>query len=838
MGDLSAAYSGATGPVVSSYPRTVKKPQDYETGILSRLHGMDKNEHSASTSEMHAAVAQLIRDELIPSWEATKDAYHSSDVKQAYYISIEWLLGPNISTALHAIGASNEIRDAIKKLGHDPDIVLNHEMDPGLGNGGLGRLAACFIDSGANRHLPLQGYGLMYDRGFFKQELKDGHQVELPDHWEENGNPWSFRRNDIVYPVSLFRDHPVTLNVVANDVMIPSFDGKTVNTLRLWKVDLPENFNSGNAEINELVHNANAELYPQDKDDAGKNLRIVQEYILTGASLQNILHRHLEKHPTLDNLAESSAIQINDTHPALVVPELIRLLTEVHGMEWEKAKDITRRVTSYTNHTLMGEALEKWHMGKMDYVLPQMVGIINRLQDDLMAEADVQLAHLPEGERNAAKNRMSIRDDDGKGNDFIRMGHLAAYSTNKVNGVSAMHTELVFDDLFPDLTAMRGKDIKINHTNGISPRRWLVKANPALADLTTEVLNTDKWITNLELVEGLGRNRGNADFMRELAAIKHANKERMARMVKATTGVDLDPRAMFDIQIKRIHAYKRQLLNVIHTVALYRDILKNPGADRPAVAKIMAGKAAKGYAEAKDIIKLTNSIADVINTDERTRGKIKLAFVPNYNVSKAEVLIPGADLSEQISTAGTEASGTSNMKFALNGALTLGTRDGANVEIGEQTGEDNIFFFGMNNHEVDARRKQGYDPRPFIEASPRLRDALEFIAQQGEVGQRIAHYMWTNDFYMAAADFDSYWDAHQKAQDLYHHQPDVWLDKSLTNIIAGSHFSSDATIANYQKHNWGIKEVVPDPRRVAKVKSSDHLDARHLPPSAMALQHG
>lgn len=820
-------YSGASGSIVSSHPRYVEKPEYYEANIRNRLHGMGKTAETANTGDMYAAVAQVIRDELVPVWEATKEAYRSPDVKQAYYVSIEWLLGPNISTALNAVGANKEIRAALGKMGHNSDKVLDFEMDPGLGNGGLGRLAACFIDSGANRHLPLQGYGLMYDDGFFRQELKDGHQVELPDEWERNGNPWSFRRNDVAYPVSLFRDHPVTLHVVANDVMVPSYDKQTVNTLRLWKIDVPAGFNSGNAEVNDLIRRANKELYPEDKTEAGKNLRIVQEYVLTSASLQNILDRHLEKHPTLDNLAESSSIQINDTHPALVVPELMRLLTDVHGMEWEQAKKITREVANYTNHTLMGEALEKWHVGKMDYVLPRMRQIIDRLQHDLMAEADVKLAHLSKSERDAAKGRMSIRGGDEDGN-YMRMGHMAAYCTNRVNGVSAMHTELVFKELFPDLTAMRGEDIKVNHTNGVSPRRWLVKANPALAELVTEALGTDKWITNLELLEGLGRNHGNSDFMQDLNTIKHANKQRTAQMVKAETGVDIDPRAMFDIQIKRIHAYKRQLMNLIHAVALYKKILENPDADCPAVVKIIAGKAAKGYEEAKDVIKLTNTLADVINADERTKGKIKLVFVPNYNVSKAEVLIPGADLSEQISTAGTEASGTSNMKFALNGALTIGTRDGANVEIGEQTGEDNIFFFGMKNDQVETLKKKGYRPADHI--SPRLHEALMFIAQQGEVGRRIADYVWTNDFYMAAADFESYWDAHQKAQDLYHHDPQAWLEKSLTNVIAGSHFSSDRTITNYQEKNWGIKEVIPGsaPSRTATVKPTEHAHLSHL----------
>lgn len=823
MNTLRAAYNGASGPVVSAHPRHVEKQEYYEAEIRNALHGMGKTADTANTDDMYAAVAQVIRNELLPVWEATKEAHRSPDVKQAYYVSIEWLLGPNISTALHAVGAEKQIRAAVEKMGHNPDKVLNYEMDPALGNGGLGRLAACFIDSGANLHLPLQGFGLWYYKGFFRQELKDGHQVELPDHWEQTGKPWSFRRDDIAYPVSLFRDHPETLKVVAIDMMVPSFDKKTVNTLRLWKLDVPENFNSPNEEVNELVRRTNAELYPADKDETGKNLRIVQEYILTSASLQNILDRHLEKHPTLDNLAASSSIQINDTHPALVVPELIRLLTDVHGMEWEKAKQITREVANYTNHTLMGEALEKWHVKKMDYVLPRMRQIIDRLQDDLMAEANVKLAHLPEEERNAAKNRISIVDSINEDHVYIRMGHLAAYNTQRVNGVSAMHTGLVFEELFPDLIAMRGEDIKVNHTNGISPRRWLFKANPKLAELVTEALGTDKWITKLELLEGLRSNLDNPDFMDELRKIKHSNKQRMAQMVKSETGVDIDPRAMFDVQIKRIHPYKRQLMNLIHAVALYRAILKDPDADRPAVVKIMAGKAAKGFDEAKDIIKLTNDIAGIINNDPRTKGKIKLVFVENYNVSKAEVLIPGADLSEQISTAGTEASGTSNMKFALNGALTIGTRDGANVEIGEQTGENNIFFFGMNKDEVKSLKKEGY--RSVNHISPRLHEALMFIAEQGEVGRRVADYVWTNDHFMAAADFEDYCDAHQKAQGLYHRDPKIWLKKSLINIIAGSKFSSDRTIAGYQRENWNIKEVVPgrEPSR-----SADHVYLPHL----------
>ncbi len=788
--------------------------RDIENELIDRVKEIVPDVSQAKREDWYAAVSGLLRDRLIPAWQATEQTYQSPDVEtRAHYLSIEWLIGPNISTALQAAKMEGEIKQALDNLGQNSEKILNFEMDPGLGNGGLGRLAACFIDSGANLHLPMTGYGLFYRDGFFRQAINsEGQQEEHPQNWHTEGYPWTFRREDVgPFAVRLFKDNPVVMKVQAHDMMAPSYDGRTVNTLRLWEIEVPEGFDAGNAHKNWEVRAVNQQLYPSDHDTGGKDLRLLQEYVLVSASLQSILKDHLSKHDTLDNLYTTTSIQINDTHPALAVPELMRLLVDDYGMDWNKAKDITRKVCNYTNHTLMPEALEKWDRGKIDHLSPRIESILYRLHNELLDEVDRKFSGLSEQERKEIKDRVQIRSGDD-----YRMGHLAAYCSNRVNGVSAMHTELVFDDLFPDLIAMHGSAVKVNHTNGISQRRFLVKANPALATLITRTLGNEDWITDLEQLDHLADYLEDGGFMERFAAIKRGNKERLADLVFEETGVRLDTNALFDVQVKRIHEYKRQLMNLLHTVALYQDIKDRPGADRPNIAKIMAGKAAPGYGTAKGIIALAHRLQKILDEDKGLDGKLKLAFIPDYNVRKAEIIVPGANLSEQISTAGTEASGTSNMKFALNGALTIGTRDGANVEIGEQAGENNIFFFGKTEQELEAINAAVYKPEEWIEKSPRLKRALEFL---DEIGFRhLADTVRHGDRYRIAVDFNDYWDKHQKAADMYHNSRPEWRQRALVNTIAGGHFSSDRTVAGYARENWSIRPVSPLPEMYEEAK--------------------
>lgn len=795
--------------------------EEVENALIERVKAIVPDVSQAKRGDWYAAVAGYVRDALVPEWLATQQAYNSKDVqRQAHYLSIEWLLGPNISTALQAAKAEEAVTKALVNLGQEPDKILNFEIDPGLGNGGLGRLAACFIDSGANLHLPMNGYGLFYRDGFFRQSINaEGQQEEHPHYWHSEGYPWTFRREDVgPFAVKLFGgDSPLVLQVRAHDMMAPSYDGLTVNTLRLWELVVPDSLDTGDPEKNWALRAVNKQLYPQDHDEGGKNLRLLQEYVLVSASLKSILKGHLQQNRDFTNLAATTSIQINDTHPALAVPEMMRILVDEYKMDWEKAKATTRKVCNYTNHTLMPEALEKWHKGKIEYVLPRLAEIIQKLHDDLMAEADVKLAHLSDEERVQAKGRMSIVFDN-----HFRMGHLAAFNSSRVNGVSAMHTELVFEDLFPDLVAMRGNSVKVNHTNGISQRRFLVKANPALATLITRTLGNDDWVTDLEQLDELERHLDDPAFMERFAAIKRGNKERLADLVKTETGVALDTNALFDVQVKRIHEYKRQLMNLLHTVALYQDIKADPDKDRPKVAKIMAGKAAPGYGTAKGIIALAHRLQNILEEDKSLDGKLKLAFIPDYNVRKAEIIIPAANLSEQISTAGTEASGTSNMKFALNGALTIGTRDGANVEIGEQTGEGNIFFFGKTEQELEAINAKGYKPQDYIDQSPRLRGALDFLDEIGF--KHLADTVRHDDRYRIAADFNDYWDKHEQAADLYHGNRPEWRRRSVVNTIAGAHFSSDKTVDGYARENWGVRPIIPDEniRTQARLDFDEH----------------
>ncbi|MDX2028489.1 MAG: glycogen/starch/alpha-glucan family phosphorylase [Alphaproteobacteria bacterium] len=791
--------------------------KDLQQALLTTLKRHKKTRQSASLTDWYVAVAETARERLLGLWEESQKARNMAGIKTAHYLSIEYLPGPHTWASLHGASIHDAMCEALENLGQNPKEVFGHEPDPGLGNGGLGRLASCFADSAACLHLPVVFYGLFYRDGFFRQHINgDGRQEALPDKWLIDGvNPWGVVREDRRYTVKFHgwqNDRfewvdAIEIPGIAHDIMIPAYDGKGVNTKRLWNVASDAKISG--SEFGEIAGFINDRLYPSDKDERGKKLRLMQEYFLVSCSLQDIIARHLDNHPSLDNLAEFVAIQINDTHPALAVPELMRLLVDEHGMDWKKACEIVRTACAYTNHTLLPEALERWHTGLFQYVLPRHYGIIQGLQADLMNEVETKMACRPQQEKWDVQARVSLVHEG-----HIRMGHVAAFCTRQTNGVSKMHSELMAKTLFPDLRALRGEDAIVNHTNGITPRGWLLEPNPELAILITETLGHENWISDLpQISSGLWGPRSDPDFRNRFRDIKRANKQRLADFVKQLGGPQVSPDAFFDIHVKRFHEYKRQLLNALHVVALYQDIIQNPGQPRPDTVKIFAGKAADSYDAAKDCLALVNFLAKKINNDPQIGDKLKIAFIPNYNVSVARIIVPAADLSEQISTAGEEASGTSNMKFALNGALTIGTQDGANVEIGEKVGRSNIFFFGRTKDDLTALQQNGYNPMDFIGSSDehnpsRLRRALRFIQTETPYGS-LTESVWSGDRWALATDFSDYWDKQEAARGLYLHDPESWLTKSIDNMRAGSRFSSDSTMREYAEA-WGIQPFLAE----------------------------
>ena len=667
----------------------------------------------ATPTDMMHAIAQTARAQLSRRWVATDSADRQAGARRVYYLSMEFLIGRTLGNALAALGLEGDAAEAARAHAATLEELAATESDAALGNGGLGRLAACFLDSMATLELPSFGYGIRYEFGMFAQSLHEGRQVEHPDPWLVDGSPWEFPRAGIEYPVRFggWVEQPELptqspqwraaseVSAKAYDMVVPGHGTARVSTLRLWKAAAPAHidlhaFNSGDyaraAEFKNEFENISWVLYPNDSTQAGRELRLRQEYFFTSASLQDILARHLAEQGRLDDLAEKVAIHLNDTHPAIGVAELMRLLTDEHGMAWAAAWEITRRVFSYTNHTLMPEALETWPVPLLQHVLPRHLEIIFRINHEFL-DAAAQLRPDDSG----FLRRLSLIEESGERR--VRMAHLSIVGSHKVNGVSALHTELLVKTIFADFAAIWPERF-INLTNGVTPRRWLGQANAGLARLIDETLGP-AWRLDLDQLAGLREHAQQAPFREAFLAVKLANKQRLAAFFLASTGVAVDPHSLFDVQVKRIHEYKRQLLNLLHVVARWQAIVADPEgfAGQPWVPRtvIFAGKAASSYVAAKNIIRLINDVAAVINHDARVAGKLKVVFVPNYGVSVAELIMPGADLSEQISTAGTEASGTGNMKLALNGALTIGTDDGANIEIRQNVGDDNIFIFGL-----------------------------------------------------------------------------------------------------------------------------------------------
>lgn len=820
-GDMADAMTSTASILEIPDPKTLA-----DEVLLALKYRVGKGTSVATQYDWLTASIKVVRDRIVDHWmQATQEAYAQQE-KRVYYLSLEFLIGRLMRDAFSNLGLMDNMREALKSLGVDLDLIAALEPDAALGNGGLGRLAACFMESMATVDIPAHGYGIRYANGMFRQEIHDGWQVELPETWLDHGNPWEFERRERSFEVGFggsvesitSKDGRLERHVwkptehvlaVAYDTPVVGWRANRVNTLRLWSgmpIDpiLLDKFNAGD-HIGALAESNKADalsrvLYPADSHKAGQELRLRQEYFFSTASLQDIVQRHLSQYGDLKSLPDKAAIHLNDTHPAIAVPELMRLLMDVHGMDFDQAWDITKRTFGYTNHTLLPEALESWPVPLFERLLPRHMQIVYAINAEVLLEARASNQFSDE-----QIGRISLIQENGDRR--VRMGNLAFVGSHSINGVSALHTDLMKETVFADLHKLYPDRIN-NKTNGITPRRWLIQCNPGLTSLAREAIG-DRFLDDIDAIKGLDTFADDAAFRDKFAAVKRANKARLANVVADRLGIKVDPSALFDIQIKRIHEYKRQLLNILEAIALYDQIRSHPERDWMPRVKFFGGKAAPSYHNAKLIIKLANDVAKVINRDPAVRGLLKVAFLPNYNVSLAEIMMPAADLSEQISTAGMEASGTGNMKFALNGALTIGTLDGANVEIKECVGDDNIFIFGLTTAEVAERRNNGYNPRAVIEASPELAQAVAavssgvFSPDDPERYRDLINGLYNSDWFMVAADFDAYAAAQREVDAVWRNSPD-WYARAIRNVARVGWFSSDRTIRQYAKEIWNV----------------------------------
>lgn len=805
-----------------------------KVSLINALHErltytVGKDRITATTRDWTFAAAYVARDRLIERWMQTMRSYYHDDVKRVYYLSLEFMVGRLLTNGLLAMGIHDAMKEALRDLGHDYDVIREQENDMGLGNGGLGRLAACFLDSLATLGMPGYGYGIRYEYGIFRQRIEDGHQVEHPDNWLRYGNPWEFARPEVLYPVNFYgrvveyRDErgrtcrhwtdTEQVMAMAYDTPVPGFRNNAVNNMRLWAAKATRDFdlryfNEGNyikaVEDKNQSENLSKVLYPDDSTSMGRELRLRQQYFFVCASLQDILYRFRKSHAEWDTLPDKVAIQLNDTHPSIAIPELMRILLDEARMEWDHAWGIVTKTFAYTNHTLMPEALETWPVVLMERVLPRHMQIIFEINFRFLRD----VMHRFPGDHEIL-SRMSIIDENGGRR--VRMAHLAIVGSHHVNGVARIHTDLMKSTIFRDFHAFDSNRI-VNITNGITPRRWLNQANPALASLITSRIGTS-WTTDLSELKRLGALAGDTEFRRAFREVKHANKQQLADQIGRELNVQVSPDSLFDVQIKRIHEYKRQLLNLLHVVTRYNRLRCGQMNDAVARTVLISGKAAPAYRMAKQIIKLANDIADVVNNDPSTKGMLKLAFIPDYKVTTAADIVPAADLSEQISTAGTEASGTGNMKLALNGALTIGTLDGANVEICDAVGKENIFIFGMKAHEVDARQRAGYNPWDWYHGDEELREVLDMISggyfsldepdRHRPIVEAITH---GGDHYMLLADYRDYVIAQERVDALYR-DPEEWSRRAILNVANMGWFSSDRTIQEYADKIWNVKPL-------------------------------
>jgi len=792
------------------------------------VHVVGKDPQFATERDWYYALAFLLRGVLGERLMSTSQVQHRTDARRIYYLSMEYLIGRRLVKCLIDLGVESVIDEALKRLGVDINQVIDCEVDAALGNGGLGRLAACFLDSLATHGYPGYGYGIRYEFGMFNQRIEKGQQVEQPENWLRYGNPWEFERPNVIYPVR-FNGRILTFkgadgreqchwvdteNVIAMafDVPMSGFRSRTVTNLRLWSArstrefDL-RTFNEGNyvdaVREKTLSENLSKVLYPNDATAVGQELRLKQEYFFVSASIQDILRRFQKLHGNLDDLPRKVAIQLNDTHPALAIPELIRLLLDNHGYDWDSAWALSRQVFSYTNHTLLPEALETWQIDLLETVLPHHLDIIYRINDGFLTRVR---AVFP-GDFSVPK-RVSLVDDDAH---RIRMAHLAIVGSRKVNGVAALHTRILRTRTFADFDRLDPEKF-VNVTNGITQRGWLLQANPGLAELIDEKVGNG-WTTDLSVLKGLAPAVDDADFRARFIDIKRQNKARLAALIQQETEVKVDPASLFDVQVKRLHEYKRQLLNILQVIARYNRIRDGNGAGLVPRTVIFGGKAAPSYVMAKSIIHLINDVAAVVNADPATQGLLRVVFIPNYNVSAAGIIIPGSDLSEQISTAGTEASGTGNMKFALNGALTIGTLDGANIEIRDEVGEDNIFIFGLDAEEAEHLRLRGYDPWRYYNGNADLKRVLDMVAEgffspdepdryRGVVDKLLRG----GDPYLLLADFVSYLECQERV-DVAFVDVEGWTRKAIVNVANMGTFSSDRSIHSYARDIWEVAPV-------------------------------
>lgn len=795
-------------------------------------HTIVKDRHVATHSDFYMATAYTVRDQLVGRWIRTQQHYYTKDPKRVYYMSMEFLMGRSLTNAMVNLGMDSEVEEGVYELGLDLEKLQEEELDAGLGNGGLGRLAACFLDSMATLSLPAYGYGLRYEYGIFSQAIEGGHQVERPDEWLRFGTCWELPRPEYQVPVHFYgraeldgwKDTQVVM-AMAYDYPIPGYKNSTVNTMRLWSAKSPNSFdfsyfNHGNyiqAVLDRnLAENITRVLYPNDNKMEGKELRLKQEYFLCSATLQDIVRRFKtfksrmggKGRSNFEGFADKVAIQLNDTHPALAIAELMHILVDNENVGWDKAWDVCTKTFAYTNHTLLPEALERWPVSMIEKILPRHLQIIYEINARHLKA--VEAAFPGDASR---IGRMSIVEEVPEKR--LNMAYLAIVGSHAVNGVAAIHSDILKRSIFKDFYEMTPEKFQ-NKTNGITPRRWLRQCNPSLADVISDNIGGEGWVKDLFLLKKLDPLSSSAPFKKRISEVKKENKVKFAEYLKETHGVVVNPASLFDVQVKRIHEYKRQLLNVLHIITFYNRLKSNP--DMAVVPRtiLIGGKAAPGYHAAKMIIKLINSVADVVNSDPDIGDVLKVVFLRNYRVSLAEKVIPATDLSEQISMAGTEASGTGNMKFMANGALTIGTLDGANVEMKEEVGDKNIFIFGMTVPEVEKLKQEGYNPRKYYESNAELKKAIDqihdgfFSPEEPHLFHSLTNHLLNHDNYCLLADYEAYIKAQDRVSKVYQDQ-DRWLTMVVHNIARCGKFSSDRTIQEYTKDIWGaVPCVVPN----------------------------
>jgi starch phosphorylase len=804
-----------------------KNVSGLEEALVNRLiYSLGKDPIDTSQRDWFYALAHVVRDMLTVKWMDSMRSYYLQDAKRVYYLSMEFLIGRALGNALLNMECSGEFYQAMENVGLRLEDVADCEAEAALGNGGLGRLAACFLDSLASLQMPGFGYGIRYDYGMFAQQIEHGWQVEHPDNWLRYGNPWEFPRTDVLYKVQ-FQGKAVLVQdddgkprfdwqetedvmAMAYDTPIPGFGGQTVNNLRLWSAKATRDFelryfNEGNyiraVEQKTQSENLSKVLYPDDTTQMGRELRLKQEYFFVSATLQDILAHFRSDHATYDELPDEVAIQLNDTHPAIAIAELMRILVDGEGLEWEQAFQITVRTFAYTNHTLLPEALETWQVKLFERLLPRHLLIIYEINRRFLSDVSRQFP----GDMDLIRRVSLIDEDHGR---RVRMSHLAIVGSHKVNGVAKLHSELMQSTIFRDFARIF-PDRFINITNGVTQRRWLNQSNPALSALITEALGPS-WICNLERLRELAPLIDDAEFRRRFWAVKQANKLRWSDLFRQRSGIEVSPSMVFDVQIKRIHEYKRQLLNILHVITRYRRLRAEPRLELTPRTVIFGGKAAPGYRMAKLIIKLINDVAETLAADPLIRQRLQVVFLPDYNVSRAMELIPAVELSEQISTAGTEASGTSNMKMAMNGALTIGTLDGANIEIRDEVGAENIFIFGRTAGQIAALHSQDYNPWDYYHADVELQGVLDMLAaghfspdDPGRFQPLVDSLLQGGDRYALLADYADYIVCQSRVDELYVDE-EAWTRRAILNVAHAGHFSSDRAIRDYATAVWGV----------------------------------